>query len=286
MQKRQAKSPSRAPAFTLVELLVVIGIIALLVAILLPVLGTARRQANTTKCMANLRSIGQALVLYANDHKGFGPICVHRNDAVMFPLSASGEQEMRWPDRLAPYVAKAKNITYQNLEEIRENSVVWGCPEWTRDIQEARSTTDFARKVRVGYGMSMHPDPTYFRDGNQTKLNYMVSSDGGAYFRLSQWVRPSEHGIIADSIWHVIEWSGGQKEIDPTAHTWGPFQPSETLPTLMIDATRHLKPGTTKQQSFNQKGTNMLYCDGHVSSVSVKDAWEAIVVPSIALGTD
>ena len=58
-----------ARAFTLVELLVVIGIIAVLIAILFPVFSRAREQARRTKCLANLRTLGQAAFIYANHHK-------------------------------------------------------------------------------------------------------------------------------------------------------------------------------------------------------------------------
>lgn len=60
----------RRTAFTLVELLVVTAVIALLVAILLPALSSARKAARATVCLSNLRSLGQAMVLYESDHKG------------------------------------------------------------------------------------------------------------------------------------------------------------------------------------------------------------------------
>jgi len=56
-----------------VELLVVIGIIALLISILLPALNAAKERANRVKCSSNLRQIGQGLLLYANDNKGTYP---------------------------------------------------------------------------------------------------------------------------------------------------------------------------------------------------------------------
>src|SRR5437763_5695258 len=69
-----AVSRSKRAAFTLVELLVVIGIIALLISILLPSLNKARQAAARIKCGSNLRQIDIGLVSYAATYRGFVPI--------------------------------------------------------------------------------------------------------------------------------------------------------------------------------------------------------------------
>src|SRR5215203_3792502 len=60
-------------AFTLVELLVVIGVIAILISFLLPVLGKARSSAVSLQCESNLRQIGQCAFIYAGENKGHLP---------------------------------------------------------------------------------------------------------------------------------------------------------------------------------------------------------------------
>src|SRR5687767_3778688 len=72
-QSKSSRKPADRNAFTLVELLVVIGIIALLLAILLPVLSRAREASRRALCLNNINQLGRAVLLYAHDNRDVLP---------------------------------------------------------------------------------------------------------------------------------------------------------------------------------------------------------------------
>src|SRR5438552_9414186 len=122
----------RAVGFTLVELLVVIGIIAVLISVLLPALSAARRQANTLKCLSNLRQLGYAFHAYAHQYKGAFP--VNRQDLPEVGGVPQNVENWYWEDFIYPFVVKLGDVRAQQLTkqrfELNRNSVMWGCPQW------------------------------------------------------------------------------------------------------------------------------------------------------------
>ncbi len=83
--RNQRHIACRGTAFTLLELLVVIGIISVLIAMLLPVLSKVREQAYRIKCLANLRTIGQAVRLYGADFKDAIPGSANTSSRHFYP---------------------------------------------------------------------------------------------------------------------------------------------------------------------------------------------------------
>jgi prepilin-type N-terminal cleavage/methylation domain-containing protein/prepilin-type processing-associated H-X9-DG protein len=92
-------SKGRGRAFSLVELLVVIGIIAVLIGLLMPALAAARDAAKQTQCRANLRTIFLAAQLHENEHKGFMPAAgwhYHPVDGVVNPRGLGDDAATRY----------------------------------------------------------------------------------------------------------------------------------------------------------------------------------------------
>jgi prepilin-type N-terminal cleavage/methylation domain-containing protein/prepilin-type processing-associated H-X9-DG protein len=91
----------RGSGFTLIELLVVVAIIGILASLLLPALAAAKARGRQAKCASNLRQIGLALQMYADDHGGWLPLTTH----------GTQETNRSWVFTLRPYLG--------NVDEVR-----------------------------------------------------------------------------------------------------------------------------------------------------------------------
>jgi len=286
----------RAPrrAFTLVELLVVIGIIALLISILLPALGAARRQANAVKCATQLREIGNTFQMYAMDYKGRYPVGqiqtasgkFYNVDGVDYPASGSAAY---WYHFLAKYVTKTKlgtaSTTVIEATEARK-SVFWGCPSW-----EGYNSTAIGgvNRAQVGYGMNIWPtfksDYNPVTTGAAPERAFIQGWGGpdsgviGAFQKQSMYTRQgAQRCLVADSLYWEVESQkvpasgvlAGQADLsNSTAAGNAAFGAANTL----ADAYRHGKyPARATSVTFRPDGGkvafNILYCDGHVATAN------------------
>lgn len=147
---------SRRLAFTLIELLIVIAIIALLAAILFPTFSRARERARQASCMSNLKQVGLALKQYAQDYDGSYPSkqYVLGNS---FLRGANDPQSL--PAVLLPYT---------------KNNQMWVCPSGWEDLKQAGNTYMYY----PGETASYVPDVT---EGGNSQYDASVVTDAYLY---------------------------------------------------------------------------------------------------------
>jgi prepilin-type N-terminal cleavage/methylation domain-containing protein/prepilin-type processing-associated H-X9-DG protein len=129
--------PRCGRAFSLIELIVVIGIIALLIGVLLPALAQARSQSRAVACLSNVRQLSTAVMMYANDHQRF----------IGYPNWQVDGKPADRKTLLFPYLAQGK------YNDDTAGNQVWTCPANDRPDTEAsygfNTTFNWVKIVRI-----------------------------------------------------------------------------------------------------------------------------------------
>lgn len=245
------KGGRRRNGFTLIELLVVIAVIAILAAILMPALSQARDRARAAVCLNNMKQIGIAIHLYAQDYDGFVPLAGSSEYGV--GVSTSVQMKTCWIGAIHPYLA-GKPWSFSG-----NNSMVLACPASFSTNPAASEfkyyydsvTTPNPRitnyKYNILLGFYENAIPSGYRGAN---FGYLCATgDGSAYSprRLDRCKEPSRCGILIDG-----------KCRTSTSFSRFVFQLQDGRPNVAgndLDKHAHLR---------HSGGMNVLYADGHV----------------------
>lgn len=249
---------NRHKGFTLIELLVVIAIIALLMAILVPSLSRARKQARTVYCLNNLRQIGVSMLEYAQQNDDLIPRAL--------------DNKVKWLLAFMPYLGNK----YKDASDYREVDV-YQCPDFPRTGVGEQGVSNAGQTVDYVVNAWDMDDPG-LNTGDKGKQKDVPS-------KLSKIHRPAERIYLADN--EAGEWRPvilNRRDLD-IASVFNLLDVWSTTHLPMSDQTTAGSNLTRRvaRDRHRNNGCNNLFFDGHVDWLKAEDNnayyWCGVKVP-------
>jgi prepilin-type processing-associated H-X9-DG protein/prepilin-type N-terminal cleavage/methylation domain-containing protein len=271
-----AKDPNRrSAAFTLIELLIVIAIIAILASLLLPALSQAKARARTAKCASNQRQLMLAMQMYVTDYGGYPDGDIPYLDSNGFYLGPGRGPSTHWYADLMPYLSETKTMMYNFSLGTRDFSLVqkyrgiWRCPSHPVGPKPPPPKSVYVFFDFASYGYNVEGSagaigsPPHMFAG----LGYVDSYPPHTGHPLCNGVRDSEVKVPSD----MIALADGYVAIGG-----GKTKPASLWEYIDL---RHVEPGQAQQAGFSIEpmlGTaahrhsgklNVAFCDGHIERI-------------------
>ena len=262
MESARRWDGGRRSAITLVELLVVIGIIAVLIALLLPALNRAREAARQTQCLSNMRQIGSCLTMFVNERKGY-LVKAWFNDCPKWDAAKESnewgfydrpnERTWEWSYILSTYVNKSQDV--------------FRCPS---DPAGDANTSDFFYTVTLA-GSPPEGYPRSYR------LNISNQKNSWTAIKISQLKKSSNAIVIAEGRLGVN--NAGWNQLATHEANEGvvlpTFDAAQRTPQTNVAYDRHSpKPDPKNAPKFNGR-SNYVFADGHAETLEYKSTWDA-----------
>ena len=166
---REAFAKGQRPAFTLIELLIVIAVLALLLAILLPALSLARAKGREVACLSNLKQLQTCAKLYSMDYDGFLPPNRHAYDIGTGAPLVGWNDSMTWCAGLAPFDTTTENIQRSLLFPYNRSAGIYRCPsDMSRSKTQGGQLLSMrrTRSYSLSHSINGYPYPQVFAVGS------------------------------------------------------------------------------------------------------------------------